>query len=251
VDDARLALLDAPTAAPAWGGSGLLPGARQVRRAAEPGAAAEQHRSTDSAGPAVLAGALACAGALEAAERRLTELDSAAGDGDLGISMARGAAAVRGLSAEADAASTLVAIAGALRRAIAGSSGPFYAVGLLRAAAVLAAASAVDASAWAEAFGQAVEAVSAMGGAKVGDCTMLDALVPAAQAFRDGLGRGMSAKEAWAAAASAAEAGAASTAQMRPRLGRGSYLGDRALGVEDPGAVAVAIWVRALVGVVG
>ncbi len=252
VDDARLALLDAPTAAPAWGGRGLVPRARVIRSAAgSAGAATERHRSKDGPGPAVLAGAVACAAALEAAERRLTELDSAAGDGDLGISMARGAAAIRGLASVGDAASMLAEIAGALRRAIAGSSGPFYAVGVLRAAGVLAAASTVDATAWAAAFEQAVEAVSEMGGAKVGDCTMLDALVPAARAFRDGLDRGVSVAEAWAAAASAAEAGAAATAQMRPRLGRGSYLGDRALGVEDPGAVAVAVWVRALAGVVG
>ncbi|HVY17805.1 MAG TPA: dihydroxyacetone kinase family protein [Rhodopila sp.] len=248
VDDARLALLDAPTTVQAWGGRGTVPQARVVRPA--PGAAeqAPHARSTDRSGPAVLAGAVACADALAAAERRLTELDSAAGDGDLGISMVRGGTAIRGLTAAEDAASTLAEVAGALRRAIAGSSGPFYAVGILRAAAVLAAAGTVDASAWAEAFEQAAEAVSDMGGAKVGDCTMLDALVPAAQAFRGAVGRGASLKEALAACATAAETGAAATAQMRPRLGRGSYLGDRALGVEDPGAVAVAIWVRALAG---
>jgi dihydroxyacetone kinase len=53
------------------------------------------------------------------------------------------------------------------------------------------------------------------------------------------------------AAAAAAEAGAAATAAMQPRLGRASYLGDRAIGVPDGGATAVAIWLRALSGALG
>ncbi len=47
-------------------------------------------------------------------------------------------------------------------------------------------------------------------------------------------------------AATAAEAGAAATAAMTPRLGRASYLGERAVGAPDGGAAAVAIWMRAL-----
>ena len=79
---------------------------------------------------------------------------------------------------------------------------------------------------------------------------MLDALYPAAVAFKAALGRGRSVADAWADCVQAAEAGAASTAQMPPRLGRASYLGDRVLGVQDAGAVAVSIWLRALIAVV-
>ena len=253
VDNARLAQLDAPTLAPAWPGSGIIPLARAIRSVdIRTIMQAEQNRSSDGAGPSVLAGALACASALEAQERQLTELDSATGDGDLGISMARGAAAIRTLSASAaaDAASVLTQIAGALRQAIGGSSGPFYAVGLLRAAQHLAASKTVDADAWAAAFEQAVEAVSELGGAKPGDRTMLDALHPAVAAFKEALERGATAADAWAACVRAGEAGAAATTHMRPRLGRSSYLGDRALGVQDGGAVAVSIWLRALTAVV-
>ena len=75
---------------------------------------------------------------------------------------------------------------------------------------------------------------------------MLDALVPAADALAAALGRGEPLAAALRAAVAAAEAGAAATAAMRPRLGRASYLGERALGVEDGGARAVAIWLRAL-----
>jgi dihydroxyacetone kinase len=75
---------------------------------------------------------------------------------------------------------------------------------------------------------------------------MLDALVPAIEAFDGGLKSGMNATEAWEAAVNAAEAGAENTAQMSPRAGRASYLGARALGSPDGGAVAIACWLRAL-----
>jgi len=80
---------------------------------------------------------------------------------------------------------------------------------------------------------------------------MLDALMPAIDAFDGGLKRRLSAAEAWAAAVSAAESGAQDTAQMTPRAGRASYLGARALGSPDGGAVAVACWLRALQPYIG
>ena len=67
---------------------------------------------------------------------------------------------------------------------------------------------------------------------------MLDALLPAADAFEASLGRGEGAAAALQAAAAAAEAGAAATAAMRPRLGRASYLGDRVIGIQDGGATS-------------
>jgi dihydroxyacetone kinase len=177
----------------------------------------------------------------------LTELDAAAGDGDLGASMTRAAAAMRALpeavwSSPPDA--VLVAIANALRRAMGGTSGPLYAAALLRAAQTLPARP--TAADWSAGLAAAVDAIAELGGAKAGDRTMLDALHPAATAFATGLAAGRSAAEAWAAAVSAAEAGTAATAQMYPRLGRASYLGDRAIGTPDAGAAAVAVWMKAI-----
>jgi dihydroxyacetone kinase len=134
----------------------------------------------------------------------------------------------------------------ALRRAIAGSSGPFYATALLRAARILADHPKPTAADWAAAMNGAADAISELGGAKPGDRTMLDALVPAAQAFKRELNAGYDAAKAWAAAVSAAESGAKDTAHMTPRAGRASYLGARAIGSPDGGAVAVACWLRAL-----
>ena len=125
----------------------------------------------------------------------------------------------------------------ALRRAIGGSSGPFYATALLRAAAELDGIAEPTSDQWLAAFSAAVTSIGDLGGATPGDRTMLDALVPAVTAWGT---------DGFAAASPAAAAGAAATAQMHPRLGRASYLGERALGTPDGGAVAVAIWLKAL-----
>jgi dihydroxyacetone kinase len=245
VDDARLALLDAPTAAPAWLGGGRI--AASGRRV--PSAAPATTSPAVADGPmaeSLRQAILAAATAMEQNEAELTRLDSQAGDGDLGISMARGAAAIRALppGSFANPGEALRQLGECLRRAIGGSSGPFYASALLRAARRL--GEAPGPSDWAEAFTLAVDAIGELGGARPGDRTMLDALHPAAEAFRSTLEAGQPPTAAWEAALRAAEAGAESTSGMRPRLGRASYLGDRALGVPDAGAAAAVIWLRAL-----
>jgi dihydroxyacetone kinase len=75
---------------------------------------------------------------------------------------------------------------------------------------------------------------------------MLDALVPAASALENGLQAGQSVAQVWASVVSAAETGAQNTAHMTPRAGRASYLGARAVGAPDGGAVVVACWLKAL-----
>ena len=75
---------------------------------------------------------------------------------------------------------------------------------------------------------------------------MLDALIPASEALMSGLHAGKLPMVALSEAVTAADRGAEATASMTPRRGRSSYIGDRALGHPDPGAVAVAIWLRAV-----
>src|SRR4029453_13961174 len=130
------------------------------------------------------------------------------------------------------------------RAAIGGSSGPFYAAALLRASRRLSDETCPTPEAWADAFRLAVEAVSELGGAVPGDRTMLDALFPAATALSAALSAGQSADTALAACVAAAEKGAEATIAMQPKLGRASYLGDRAAGVADGGAVAVSVWLK-------
>ena len=255
VDDATLERLDAPTEARAWPGGGEVNRAIYLDVPAEADAlAADVESEAAKRWIARLQPALkSVADALVANEPKLTELDSLAGDGDLGISMKRAAQAILDVPATAlgkpDGA--LAALSGALRKAIAGSSGPFYATALMRASRRLNSAGEPAAKDWAVAFNEAVQSIGELGGAKAGDRTMLDALIPAADAFEAALNAGRSARDAWAAAVSAARKGAEDTASMTPRAGRASYLGARAVGSADGGAVAVALWLAALTPHVG
>jgi dihydroxyacetone kinase len=247
VNAARLRRLDAPTTAPAWPGDGRIGPAREIVR--NPSAAPEpiSSRLPSPHSETIKRSVLAAANALEGAELQLMELDAAAGDGDLGASMTRAAATIRALSEavwSSPADAMLMAVANALRRAMGGTSGPLYAAALLRAAQTLPTNPA--AADWSAGLAAAADAIAELGGAKPGDRTMLDAVHPAATAFAAGLAGGRPAAEAWGAAVSAAEKGATATAQMHPRLGRASYLGDRAIGTPDAGAMAVAIWMKAI-----
>jgi dihydroxyacetone kinase len=182
------------------------------------------------------------------AEVRLTELDQAVGDGDLGVSLARGAKAVEEslpMYQVYNPAEAFKAIGLTFQKVVGGSSGPFYAVLLLRAANSLRVGNMNNPKAWVKASLDACDAISELGGATVGDRTMLDALVPFANALATALEQSSSTAEALETAVCAAEAGAEATARMIPRRGRSSYIGDRAIGHPDPGAVAVAIWLRA------
>jgi dihydroxyacetone kinase len=254
VDDGRLALLDAPTDAPAWPNAAARPRRHAVPPAeAAPVTAAQgpaaPSRPQTVLGQAVAASLTAAAHALIAAAPRLMELDREVGDGDLGISLERGARAVlQALPSYAldDPATGLRELSNTLQRSLGGTSGPLYAALLLRAAGVLR-DRADDPAAWAEAFRAGCDAVADLGGAVPGERTMLDALVPAATAFQQTLRSGRTVADALRAAAAAAASGAQATAGMLPRRGRSSYLGERCLGHPDPGAEAVAVWLSALV----
>ncbi|MFP5078361.1 dihydroxyacetone kinase family protein [Rhizobium sp. YIM 134829] len=247
VDAARLALLDAPTEALAWPRGGALNQA-PLSSLSPTANAAPAGGPVSPSGAELHRVARAVAHALIAAEPELTTLDSVTGDGDLGASMVRAGDAILALREEAfpTVCTGLAALATTLRRAIGGSSGPFYATGLMRAARALAEEDPPTNAALADAFAAAVEAISDLGGAKPGDRTMIDALEPAAQAFRDALARGTPGSDAWNTAVQAGLAGAEATKSMTPRLGRASYLGERALGHPDAGAVAVTVWLQAI-----
>ncbi len=280
VGDDELAALDAPADAPAWppAPAGRLPreprivGAAGIARAAGPGADADAGRTGSDSGssagnqagqaegdsPLRRAVRRACRSLLDA-EPELTQLDRIVGDGDLGISLARGARAVldavdRLPRAEAAA---LRALSGITRRAVGGTSGPLYSIALLRAAAALElgvaqqgrGADAVAATqSLADAMRAACDAIAEIGGAAEGDCTMMDALWPAARAISAAAAGQADPAAALESAAAAARDGCAATAGYTARRGRSSYLGDRVRGHVDPGARAVAIWMAAAAG---
>ncbi len=255
VDEGRLALLDAPTDAPAWPNTAARP-RRHTVQSAEAAPVAPAHspaappRTQTVLGQTIAASLTAAAQALIADAPRLTALDRAAGDGDLGISLERGARAVlQALPSYTldEPAAGLRELSTTLLRSLGGTSGPLYTAFLLRAAGVLGRGRADDPTAWAEAFLAGCDAVADLGGAVTGERTMLDALVPAAAAFQQALTSGRTIGDALREAAAAAAAGAQATSGMLPRRGRSSYLGERCLGRPDPGAEAVAVWLDALV----
>lgn len=255
VDDARLARLDAATEAPAWPNAAnrqRVPQAGGIQRGKakkKPRSASEPPRT--ELGRALEHTILAAMVALIDAEPTLTELDRIVGDGDLGLSLERGARAVRealGTSSYPldDPSATLQALGLTLQKALGGTSGALYALLFLRASARLRNLAPTDPKSWTDAFRAGTDAIGELGGSRLGDRTMLDALLPALEALEASLDASDTPTEALDAAAEAAEAGSEATARMSPRRGRSSYLGDRVLGHPDPGAVAVAVWLRAV-----
>ncbi|MFH8439013.1 dihydroxyacetone kinase subunit DhaL [Streptomyces sp. NPDC018007] len=181
----------------------------------------------------------AAAEAVDREAARLTELDSAIGDADHGSNLQRGFAAVAAVLEEdaPDTPGAVLALAGRqLISTVGGASGPLYGTLLRRTGKALGDGAEVTREQFAQAFAAGVAAVGQLGGAQAGDKTMLDALLPAAEALAlsfDG-------------AADAARAGAEATVPMRARKGRASYLGERSVGHRDPGATSSALLVEAL-----
>jgi phosphoenolpyruvate---glycerone phosphotransferase subunit DhaL len=171
--------------------------------------------------------------------QQLTELDSAVGDGDFGISLDRGFTAVQAeLAANppADVRSVSQNVATVLIRTMGGSSGPLLGTFFLRAAAACAGKSELAPADVVALFQAGVEGLQQRGKAALGDKTMLDALIPAVDAMRGALEAGSGQAEILERGAAAAEAGMRATITMQARKGRGSYLGERSVGHQDPGA---------------
>ncbi|MEU1480326.1 dihydroxyacetone kinase subunit DhaL [Streptomyces sp. NPDC001668] len=186
----------------------------------------------------------ATAASVDREAERLTALDSPIGDADHGSNLQRGFTAVAAtLEKEApDTPGAVLTLAGRqLISTVGGASGPLYGTLLRRTGKALGDAAEVDAAQLTEALRAGVEAVMTLGGAAPGDKTMIDTLVPAV----DALGTG------FAAARTAAEQGALATTPLQARKGRASYLGERSIGHQDPGATSAALLIAALAEAAG
>lgn len=189
------------------------------------------------------------------AEQRqhLTDLDSAIGDADHAVNMERGfraaAERVAALPDTATPGAILQAAGQAVMSGIGGSSGPLWGMAFRRAGQQAGDTPSLDGPALAAVLEQLVQTMTQLGKAQVGDKTMVDALAPAAEALRARVEAGAGLAEAIAAACEAAEAGAQSTIQLQARKGRASYLGERSIGHQDPGATSAVYILRALASV--
>jgi dihydroxyacetone kinase-like protein len=177
----------------------------------------------------------------------LTDLDAAIGDADHGINMDRGFAAVAADLKDhppADIAAALKNTAMTLIRTVGGAAGPLYGTFFLRASSACAGSRELSAEAWVAAFSQGVEGVRQRGKAEPGDKTMLDALLPAAVAMQAALQEGCSLAETLRRGERAAQQGMAATIPLEARKGRASYLGERSIGHQDPGATSAWLLAR-------
>jgi len=180
--------------------------------------------------------------------QQLTDLDSAVGDGDFGISLDRGFTAVQAeLSATppADPRSVFQNVATVLIKTMGGSSGPLLGTFFLRAGSACAGKSELAPADVVAMFQAGVEGLQQRGKAELGDKTMLDALIPAVDAMRGALEAGSGLTEILDRGAAAAEAGMRATITMQARKGRGSYLGERSVGHQDAGATGAHLLLRA------
>jgi len=186
----------------------------------------------------------ATAAFVEREAERLTALDSPIGDADHGSNLLRGFRAVAAtLEKEApDTPGAVLTLAGrTLISTVGGASGPLYGTLLRRTGKALGDAGEVSEEQFAGALRAGVDAVMTLGGAASGDKTMIDTLVPAVDALDAGFG----------AARTAAEQGALATTPLQARKGRASYLGERSIGHQDPGATSASLLIAALVEAAG
>jgi dihydroxyacetone kinase-like protein len=190
------------------------------------------------------------AAALHQRRDYLTQLDAAIGDADHGTNMDRGFASVVAKLGELDGSTppgkVLVTAGSTLVSTVGGASGPLWGTALRRAGRSLGDGATFDGAELALALEAALAGVVELGAAQPGDKTMVDALEPAVRVVRAQLDAGASAGAAVTAACEAAEVGMHDTVPMQASKGRASYLGERSIGHQDPGATSTVLILRAL-----
>ncbi|KAK7492352.1 hypothetical protein BaRGS_00016449 [Batillaria attramentaria] len=264
LDSTLKTLLDAPTTAPGWQHP-LLPAGTTDRRTPDVMKVKDngsETASTDTATSTAVTVSQADAdqlfsilqgvvGSLLSAEDHLNGLDRQSGDGDCGSTMARGAKGIQEQLGTRDKpglpvtcpSHLAVALASIAENIMGGSSGALYSLFLTAAAIPL--QSGTDGPHWAQALQMGIEAIMRYGGAEPGQRTMLDPLHSASTVFSRQVTK-LTAVEAFAEAVRAAQASAEETAKMKAEAGRASYVSADLLTQPDPGAVAVSVWMKAV-----
>ncbi|HZP90340.1 MAG TPA: dihydroxyacetone kinase subunit DhaL [Actinomycetota bacterium] len=179
----------------------------------------------------------------------LTQLDAAIGDADHGINMDRGLTEAVSIVPRAEGRSpgeVLQAVGRTIINTVGGAAGPLFGGGLRSAGRRLGEQSTFDAEDLLAAMRAGLESIQALGAASVGDKTIVDAYVPALEAFERELRAGRDLASAATRAREAAEEGMRSTIPLQARKGRASYLGPRSVGHQDPGATSTALLFVAL-----
>ncbi|MCD6344726.1 MAG: dihydroxyacetone kinase subunit L [Anaerolineae bacterium] len=179
----------------------------------------------------------------------LTDLDSAIGDADHGINMDRGFQAIlkKLPSVEDKDAGTILKTAGmTLVSNVGGAAGPLYGTAFMQAGMAIAGKYELEAEDLLAILDAALKGVIMRGRANLADKTMVDAITPAVAAMREGLGNGAGTVEVLEQAVAAAEKGMKDTIPMLAKKGRASYLGERSIGHQDPGATSSYLLIKTM-----
>ncbi len=186
---------------------------------------------------------------MESEKDYLTELDNEIADGDHGINLARGFAAVEEKlpSLAGKDIGTILKTAGMqLVSKVGGASGALYGTFFMKAGMAAKGLDTLDGAALVKVLGAGVEGIKSRGKATTGEKTMLDAWVPALEALDAGLTSGQSLADALGDAVGAAEEGVEYTKTIIATKGRASYIGERSLGHQDPGATSTLYMLQVL-----
>ncbi len=171
----------------------------------------------------------------------LTELDKPIGDCDHGINMARGFGEVKkklpGM-ADSDLGTIFKTTGMTLVSTVGGSAGPLYGTAFMKMGMALAGKKEMSFADFLKAFEMGVEGVKQRGKSDKGEKTMLDAMIPALDAMKAAAAEGKDVKTAWKEGTEAAEAGVEYTKTIIATKGRASYVGERSIGHQDPGATS-------------
>lgn len=177
-------------------------------------------------------------------EHYFSDLDGLAGDGDFGTSLATG---YRQIDKEwdeipkTDIGAMLLKISMIVSKHVGGSSGPIWGTGFMKAAMLTRGKEAVTLQELADMLGSAIEGIMARGGAKLGDKTLLDALIPVHETLKQHAAGGGSLSAALKDAADVAEKAIEETRSLVAHRGRASQVGERSANTPDPGIVSIAV----------
>jgi dihydroxyacetone kinase phosphoprotein-dependent L subunit len=174
----------------------------------------------------------------------LNAMDAASGDGDFGSTMALAfGEAKKALedSASNDVGSLLTLAGTGIMSSAGGASGPIFGAFFIEAGKIAKGKQEISVNDIASMFEKSLEKIRTLGGAHIGDKTMVDGLEPAATALREAANAEVTLVTALDRAAGASARGAESTKQRVAKYGRAKYLGEQTLGLVDPGAYLVSL----------
>lgn len=177
----------------------------------------------------------------------LTELDNVIGDGDHGINMDRGFQAVKKQMptyADLEVDGILKDVGKQLMKVVGGSSGPLYGSAFRKSGVYLKGKTEISMDDFIGMMDTSIEQIQKLGHAVEGEKTMLDAMIPATKAMKESYGADGDYKKALEAGVAAAEAGVEYTKTIIATKGRASYLGERSIGHQDPGATSFTLMLK-------